>query len=194
MQRKTLILIIGVVVVLGIGGWIVWDIFGTGVDDQGTLTGNSVKQAPVAENVAQTSVPAAPATPAEKQEMNLQILARVFAEKFGTYSNHDSYKSLAGTKSFMTASAAKWLASYLVEMEKKHGGENSSYYGVTTKAVSALVKSFDEDDAVLVVNCQRKESVLGAADVSFNQQLELEFKKINNEWKIDGAYWQAKES
>jgi hypothetical protein len=94
----------------------------------------------------------------------------------------------------MTASAALWLKTYVADMEKKHGNENSSYYGVTTKAVSAAMKSFSDDSAVLVVSCQRKESLSGAADVSFNQQLELELKKINNEWKIDGAYWQAKES
>jgi hypothetical protein len=199
-MQKKYILIIGIVVILAIAGWIAWDIFGNKID--GTVSpAEVVKQSPAplseASNVQGGVVPSSAAivtaSLAEQQEMNLQVMAIVFAEKFGTYSNHDGYQSLSATKSMMTASTAKWLDTYIVDLQKKYGNESAVYFGITTKALNNTIVSIANDRATVSVGCQRKESV-GAGEIIYNQPLKLEFKKINNEWKVDGAYWQAKES
>ena len=186
-----MILIIGVFVILVIGGWIVWDVVENGSSEDSAAEQIPVKQAPAVSEAA--AVLAEKAAPEDIQAMNLQVLATVFAEKFGTYSNHDVYQSLLGAKLLETASMVSWTDSYVVEMKKKHGDDSSAYYGITTKALNSSVSQVSADSAVVMVGCQRKESSYGLPEILYNQALKLEFKKINNEWKVDGAYWQNKE-
>lgn len=192
-NKKIIILLVGIVVSALIIGWIVWDIWGNKNDAQTPAAGVQVKEATPVTTQPTTQTQIVTADKTEQQSMQAQVLAKVFAEKFGTFSNHDNYASLDSLKKMMTTSTAKWLEGYLVDLKKKYGGEFATYYGATTTAVNAKATDAAADKMTMLVDCQRKESMGVAPTIEYNQSLKLNLVKINNEWKIDGVFWQNKE-
>ncbi|MFH0814626.1 MAG: hypothetical protein V1902_00825 [Candidatus Falkowbacteria bacterium] len=194
-KQKIIILLVGIVVFALIIGWIVWDVWGN--KNEISAPAAQVKEAVLLTTPStQTTTPAQVviADKQEQQSMQAQVLAKVFAEKFGTFSNHENYASLEKLKNMMTTSTAKWFNDYITDLKKKYGNEFATYYGVTTTAVNANVLEASETKMILLVDCQRKESMGIAPIIEYNQSLKLNLVKINNEWKIDGVFWQNKEA
>ncbi|MBI5254252.1 hypothetical protein HY932_00510 [Candidatus Falkowbacteria bacterium] len=193
-NKKIIILLIGIVVFALIVGWIAWDIWGNKNATQTQNPATVVKEAAPVITQPTTQTPVVVADKQEQQTMQAQVLAKVFAEQFGTFSNHENYASLEKLKNMMPASTAKWFNDYIVDLKKKYGGEFATYYGVTTTAVNANVLEASDTKMTLLVDCQRKESMGAAPTIEYNQSLKLNLVKINNEWKIDGVFWQNKEA
>jgi len=130
----------------------------------------------------------------EKKEFSAQVLARVFAEKFGTYSNHQSYQSILDSQQMMTSSMKSWSSSFVVKLKKTKGDQFDDYYGISTSALKVEVVELDEDSAEFLVKCQRTEYPEAGQPVVYNQNLKLNLIKIDNDWKVSAAYWQDKEA
>jgi len=122
---------------------------------------------------------------------DLRKLAQSFAERFGSYSNDGAYANFNDLRLFMTDKMQDWSDDYVSTLKKKNTA-GSEYYGITTVAVSASVKSFDDKagKAEIVVTTQRKEMVGTASPKVFSQDLTLNFVKTAGEWKVDGAFWE----
>ena len=117
-------------------------------------------------------------------------LAASFAERLGSFSNQSDYSNFEDLDIFMTASMRDWAKTY-VEKVRADNPYQGKYYGITTKAISTEVKSFDEKQktAEVVIGTQRRETKIDGSENNFNQNLRLTFVKENGQWLVDGAYW-----
>lgn len=127
----------------------------------------------------------------EQDAEAVKKIAMAFAERFGSFSNQSNYSNIEDLKIFMTKSMGDWAEGYLSDL-KKSKSNNGEYYGITTKAVSAEVKSFDKTkgEAEIVVTTSRQETKGSVASAYFNQELTLKMAKDGSIWKADSASWQ----
>lgn len=121
---------------------------------------------------------------------DLARLASAFAERLGSYSNQSDYGNFSDLDLFMTQSMRDWAVGYVAKMRTANP-YNGSYYGITTKAISADVKSFDDTTgkAEIIVHTQRHEVKEDGSNNDYSQDLRLDFVKENGQWLVDGAYW-----
>lgn len=119
-------------------------------------------------------------------------IAMAFAERFGSYSNQSSYGNFIDLKILMTDNMKDWADNYVSDL-KASSTNQTSYYGITTNALTSETKSFDDASGVakIIVSTKRQEST-GTTDSkeAYVQKLDLDFKKVNNEWLVDRAYWE----
>lgn len=119
-------------------------------------------------------------------------IAMAFAERFGSYSNQSSYGNFTDLKIFMTANMKDWADKYVADLKAKATNQ-AVYYGITTNALTSEVKNYDEagGNAQIIVSTKRQENTdTTSANPAYVQKLVLDFKKINNEWLVDRAYWE----
>jgi hypothetical protein len=133
----------------------------------------------------------------EQQQVQIKqngvlFYAMPFAERFGTYSNQGDFANFDELKSLMTTSMFNWVKNtYIPKLEKEHTG--SAYYGIDAKAISSKFNSLDEDkgSAEVLIKTQRREYVGSDKNPKvFYQDIVLKLVKSENQWKVDGAYWQ----
>jgi len=117
--------------------------------------------------------------------------SRSYAERLGSYSTQSDYGNFTDLKIYMTASLQTWSDKYVAE--QKASAKSDSYYGITAKALTTEIKSFDDKagTAEIVVTTERRESTekIGGGE-PFTQKLDLSFLKVNGEWLMDKAYWE----
>lgn len=120
---------------------------------------------------------------------DLQKMGMVFAERLGSYSSDSNYANLLDLKLFMTSEMSLWADSYVKTLQGSRDKE-TEYYGISTLAVAGEITNFDSEvgTASGYISTQRKE-LRGASSKTFNQNLDIKFLKINNEWKVDSASW-----
>jgi len=128
----------------------------------------------------------------EKLRSEISRLAAAFAERFGSYSNQGDFENLLDLKSLMTGNMQTWVDNFVAE-NKAGQTDNTVYFGVTTKSVSLETISIDEaaGEARIKVRTQRREASGTMSDNVriYYQDLELSFKKVGGEWKVDEATW-----
>lgn len=122
---------------------------------------------------------------------DLRKMALSFAERFGSYSNQSNYGNVEDLKILMTPKMQDWADSYVADLKSQHK-DNSTYYGITSIAISGEVKKFDDQAGVaeIMVSTQRREVVGSGEPKVFSQNVLIAFEKINNEWKAGSATWQ----
>jgi len=127
-------------------------------------------------------------TEEQREEVDLERLAFSFIERFGSYSNQSNFENIRDLELFMTSSMKRWANKYISQNRSKMG---DIYWGVTTKALAVKSIQIGEQQAMIVISTQRKET---SADPNnyriYNQDAELIFKKISGIWLLDGIYWQ----
>ncbi len=128
--------------------------------------------------------------PHQTNASDVAKLAASFAERLGSFSNQSDYSNFEDLDIFMTASMRDWAKTY-VEKVRADNPYQGKYYGITTKAISTEVKSFDEKKgaAEVVIGTQRRETKIDGSENNFDQNLRLTFVKENGQWLVDGAYW-----
>lgn len=130
--------------------------------------------------------------PRETDENDLVSMARLFAERLGSYSNYSNYSNYDDLLLFMTAEMKVWAKEYVDEL-KENTINNGEYYGITTNAVTSEVLEFTNDEARIMVTTKRRESTSSVNEgEAFFQDIEITLKKINNTWLVDKAYWQER--
>lgn len=126
-------------------------------------------------------------------QASLERMARSFAERFGSFSNQSNFSNISDLKMVMSGNMQVWANSY-IEKNTKNNVANEVYYGLTTKALSTEVKSFNNQggEAVIIVDTRRREAMGATNNASnlFNQKILITFVKENQAWRVDSAYWQ----
>ncbi len=118
---------------------------------------------------------------------DLKRIAFAIAERFGSYSNQGKFGNINDLKIYMNEEMENWANNYVTkESEKEYSGE---YYGITTTALAGKVSSFNDKDASILISTRRKE-VSGTKENIFNQDIKINFKKIDSDWKVSGIYWE----
>ncbi|MFA5106744.1 MAG: hypothetical protein WC497_00260 [Patescibacteria group bacterium] len=125
-------------------------------------------------------------------EANLKAVARSFAERFGTYSNHSDFENIEHLIPYMSERMKKWAQKYLDEQRDKTV-DQSVYYGMITRTMSVKQISYDSDNgtAEFLVTTQRNESTGTSSNARiFYQDLQIKFIKEQSVWKVNEAWWQ----
>jgi uncharacterized protein YxeA len=123
----------------------------------------------------------------ETSKEDLKQMAFAISERFGSYSNAGNFGNISDLKIYMTDSMKSWADNYIEEQsENEYSG---SYYGITTTALVGEVTEFNSDSASVIVNTKRKE-VKDKSENVFNQKIIINFNKVGDEYKVNGAYWQ----
>lgn len=135
------------------------------------------------------AVQIAPPTAAEKQATSAAAVARTFVERFGSFSNQSGYLSFAELAPLTTGNFGDWLNSvYLPKLKKEHAPAGY-YYEISTEAPLITVVEQTMDMAEFVITTERGEKTDTSAR-TFQQKIILKMKKVDETWRVDGAYWQ----
>lgn len=123
---------------------------------------------------------------------DLAKIAMAFAERLGSFSSQSDYGNFTDLKIFMTESFQVWADKYVNEQRATAKSEGD-YYGITTKALTAVVKGFDANagTARIIVATERRESnteINGGE--AFRQNIDIDFIRLGEEWLVDAAYWE----
>jgi hypothetical protein len=131
-------------------------------------------------------------TPHKLTAEDLAQRGMAFAERLGTYSNYSNYDNFTDLKISVTDSFGEWVDKYVAQL-KSQVKDNSTYYGLETKALTTEIKSFDDSagTAQIIITTKRSESTdkIGGG-TPYIQKLDLDFLRVNGEWLVDKAYWE----
>lgn len=118
----------------------------------------------------------------------LTALARVFAEKYGSFSSEGNFENIKDLKSISTARLAALFDSYM----SANPLSQTEFYGITTKAINTeiITLNAEETDAQILVGTQRAETKGSGNPRVFYQNIILRILKSDNLWKVDAADWQ----
>lgn len=124
-----------------------------------------------------------------KEQSSLLATALTFAEKFGSFSNQSGFENLDDLRVMMTPKMQSWTDRYINESLQRQG--ETTYFGYTTKALSANIIAQTDVLAEVVVVTQRSERQ-GANPQPrvFYQSILLQFVNLDGAWKVDNAQWQ----
>lgn len=129
----------------------------------------------------------------ETEQVSVLLIAESFAERFGSYSNQSDYSNLDDLTVFMTNSMTSWVNNTYKENLRLQNPDFNTYYAIETKAISKQVENLDEEkgSAEVLVKTQRQEFKNNTNNPTvFYQDILLKFVKSNDQWEVDGAYWQ----
>ncbi len=117
----------------------------------------------------------------------LQAQAKLFAERYGSFSTEAQYQNLKDLMPVMTDAFAAQTAASIKNMPPA-----TAYYGVTTRVVAVKTDALDEagGSASMTIGTQRQETKGTDAPTVKYQNLALTFKKVGTEWKVSSAVWQ----
>lgn len=127
-------------------------------------------------------------------EADLVKTAEAFAERFGSYSNYSNFSNFSDLQIFMTSSMKTWADEYVAGL-RAAAKDGDAYYGITTTAITGKASAYDEKagTAQITISTARRESIgEGSESSAFNQDIAISLKKVNGEWLVDKAVWQAK--
>ena len=145
----------------------------------------AVVDQPVVENTGEVGgTIIEPTIPTEPESRNLRRAAMDFAETFGSFSNESDYQNLKVLLGDMTPRMKAWAESVIA------AGQSEGDFQITTRALSAEEVSYDEESGVAeyLVSTQRQEVENGASRVYY-QDIQIIYKDVGAEWRVDQANW-----
>jgi hypothetical protein len=132
-------------------------------------------------NPVPTSTAAVPdVIPPEAVNLTPRQLAKLFVERFGTYSNQNNNTHIADALLLATPSMSKWL-------ETQSRDQESNYLGVTTKVMAVRVKE-SGDNATAGVEVEQVVST-SSGEEKKQRTGRVEMLLLKGVWKVDGLYW-----
>ncbi|HYE59902.1 MAG TPA: hypothetical protein VEA18_01835 [Candidatus Kapabacteria bacterium] len=194
--RQRILLVVGVI--LGVFGIILGSYFllskqtvqqsGT---EQNVIPGGTVQEnvspdvQEVLEEGSQPTAQPGVTTPAKQPETPEEVVvrqtARLFVERFGTYSTQNDNMHITDVLTLSTPVMQRWLESQRI-------GTTSTYQGVTTRVITSKVSAIDAGKATVHVGVQMDEETGNTRDTKYKTG-RVELVKEGNTWKIDGLYW-----
>ncbi len=120
---------------------------------------------------------------------SLRSLAAAFAERYGSYSNQGDFENLEELQALMTDSLTARTDAFIADARAENSGM-AAYAGVTTRAINAQIKEYDEAQgtATVTVKTQREEITAQESRVYY-QDLVLDFVLDGEIWKVSAAEW-----
>ena len=129
-------------------------------------------------SVIDANTPIAQMNSEEKIKSAAQNIAKIFVERYGSYSTDNPGQNLKDLEVLSTADLWKVLKSRIENMTV---GED--FIGFTTRAFSSSITSFEEDKIIIRVISAREENKNG--DIrNFNQEAEVAVIKSGDVWLV----------
>ncbi len=115
------------------------------------------------------------------EDIYVKQMARIFVERFGTYSNQNDNRHVEDTLPLVTDKMAAWMNTQREE-------QSVDYRGVTTRVIASRVLSLTDTMAELELEAQRITETADSQEVE-NLSGTIDLIKQYGEWKVDGLYW-----
>ena len=122
------------------------------------------------------------------EEEYAKLLARIFVERFSTYSNQNDNQHIRDAQSHIASEIGDWVSGYILE-------QGETYYGVTTEVLSSSLESFDAEDGKARVYIEAQQTILEEQeDGTLEENTEIktanvDIKKVGQEWRVNGLWW-----
>jgi len=143
------------------------------VPQTGVVPGASVSGQPL------TGLAVAPKPREEAIKNNVRQLAKIFLERYGTYSSDNNYQNIREVEELASASLWKKLSARL-SVKPATG----SFVGVTSRVISSELVEWKNTTAVVSANLIRTEEKNGAV-ASSQQSASVSLIKIGDVWLVD---------
>jgi hypothetical protein len=190
---KIVILIIGGVIVIGlIVYFIIVPVFKANVPAANVNVNNNLNSSlPVTNNqppATNTPPPPAEVAPESKEASAAQTIARIFSERFATYSNQNGLANLNDLQAISTPAVWNYIqGGYRSEIVKSMPG-SGSYYAVSATALSVKIVPISDTEVSATVPMQLIES--GTSSKVSYATLNLKLKKVNDAWLVSWEEWE----
>ncbi len=126
-------------------------------------------------------------TPVVATSAAASTVARVFVERFGSYSTESGYTNIDDVLSLTTTELQGKLKSLLEDAQAKPSGK---YYGVSTRLMSSKVVSETDTQTVFKISTQRQESFDSPANTSVRyQDINVTLVKQGDLWLVSDFSW-----
>ncbi|MFZ5391234.1 MAG: hypothetical protein ACOZAJ_03105 [Patescibacteria group bacterium] len=191
LSRRNLVIIISSIAVLLVVAIILWQFKGdSNQTTENTQVNTQLDDSPsaIAGNNAAIELPLGQSdqtSTEDGQRYQMQAKARLFAEKFGSYSTDNSFANILSVADLTTPV----YQSRLNALIKQPPADN--FYTVITRALAVEVVDETVNKVTIKVNTQRQEAVSRDEQPTVKYQiLELAMVLVNNDWLVNGAEWQ----
>lgn len=115
-------------------------------------------------------------------------LAKIFTERYGSYSNHSNFSNLSDLEMFVTDDFQKEIDK--ITSEDDFSSSYGDYVGFLTKVLSAEQRECGDHYCSVDLKTQRrKETNDGEESEVFYHDIKVGLKKIEGSWKVDSAKW-----
>lgn len=146
-------------------------------------TNNPSSPASVVGTQIPAGAPVKPLTSLEVEQNGAEQLAKIFIERYGTYSTDNDFANIKEAESLVTKSLWSKISTGINVKSTDPG-----FLGLTTKVVSADMVSWAESKAVFDLKIMRNENKNGVV-VTRYQDVTVEMVKENNTWLADSLVW-----
>lgn len=133
--------------------------------------------------VINENTPIASMNDEEKIKSAVQNIAKIFIERYGSYSTDNPGENLKDLEILSTPDLWKILKSRIDSMTT-----GQEFVGVTTRAFSSTIVSFEKNNAKVRVISAREENKNGEIR-NFNQEAEVELLFAQGSWLVDDVKW-----
>lgn len=151
-----------------------------GVLDKDNFDPNAIGTKPLIQAPAGT--PVAPLTTAEVWKNAARQMAKIFTERYGTFSSDNESANIRELEPLVTPNFWRALSG---KIKPAASGE---FYGVTTVAAASDFIEYGETEAKISVTTQRTETK-GAVVSEKNQKAEVTLIKSGEQWLVSGFEW-----
>lgn len=135
-------------------------------------------------NSTGNTAPAVEIDPFLQQKDTLTTLAKMFVERYGTWSNQSNFENFTDLYSYMTDGLKAETQSFVINQQTALS-TNFTYYGLTTKVLSGdLINIVADTSAEFSANVQQQETKDGQTTVLFKGAA-LDFIKQGADWKVN---------
>lgn len=114
-------------------------------------------------------------------EVYAKQVARMFVERFASYSNQNNNQHLADILPLLTAKMEKWVKTQEV-------ASSNSYQGITTRVIASRVDKISAEHATVMIDAQQEEENKSGIKIT-QRSGRVELVKAGEDWKVDGFYW-----
>lgn len=130
-----------------------------------------------------TGLPAKIATPLEAQKNGVEQLAKVFVERYGTYSSDNDFQNIKDVETLVTKSLWSKISAPITAKTS-----SQSFVGITTKVISMNLTKWSDAKATVELKTTRAEEKNGMVTTRYQNAL-VEMVKQNTVWLIDKISW-----
>jgi hypothetical protein len=124
--------------------------------------------------------------PGEKEQAEVEAVARFFVEMLGTYSPEARFKNIIDLKPLMTLTMQTWADDLI---QRNMAAETKSNERITTQALKIETISFASDSRAEFLVETRRTQENNEGNKVYNQQAQIVILKQAGEWKVEGVNW-----
>ncbi len=142
--------------------------------NNGTVINNPIPGGELAKNIT-----VKPATKQENQENAVRQLAKIFYERYGTYSSDNNYQNILDVKTLVTPEYWQTLSAKI----KTVSDPNQPFIGVTAKVLMVELSEIKDADAKVYLKANINEEKNGVITNRY-QELNVSLVKKDNVWLV----------